>query len=252
VLNYLVKGWSPEQIAGRLVQEKRDLRISHESIYRYIDAQIRCTNDFSWRHYLPQAKSKRGWGRRSHRPMKHIKDRISIDQRPLYVNKRRQPGHWETDLLHPRKSGAAILVTQERSSRYTLLAKQSSKRAQPVVDQLKAWLTPLPPDLRRSLTQDNGPEFFLHHQLNPIGVKTYFCDPHSPWQKGGVENMNGRLRRYIPLGTHPDSFTHDDLQYLANRLNNTPRKCLGFQTPAEVFSKHLLHFKCESTCPCSP
>ena len=78
-------------------------------------------------------------------------------------------------------------------------------------------------------------------------MKTYFCDPHSPWQKGGVENINGRLRRYIPPGTDPDSFSDDDLQALAARFNNTPRKCLGYQTPAEVFLKRLLHFKCEST-----
>jgi len=247
VLDSLAMGLSPEQIAGRLAHENNSMRISHESIYRFIYAQIGRTKDYRWRRYLPRAKSKRGWGRRPHHPMEHIKNRVSIDQRPLFVEKRKQPGHWETDLLHPRKSGAAILVAHERASRYTLLAKQPGKHAQPVVDQIKGWFSALPSCLRRSLTQDNGPEFFLHYQLHPIGVKTYFCHPHSPWQKGSVENMNGRLRRYIPRGTHPDSFTDSDLQNLARRLNNTPRKCLGFKTPAEVLSAHLLHFKCEST-----
>jgi len=251
VLDRLSGGWSPEQIAGRLEREKADLRISHESIYRFIYAQIARTNDYAWRRYLPRGKSKRGWYRRPHQPVHHISDRVSIEQRPLYIEKRRQKGHWETDLLHPRKSGAAVLVAVERASRFVLLAKQPGKHAAPVAEQLTNWFSPMPSGLRRSLTQDNGPEFFLHHRLNPIGVKTYFCHPHHPWQKGSVENMNGRLRRYIPLGTDPESFSNDDLQALARRLNHTPRKCLGFKTPAEVFLPLLqpLHFKCESTFP---
>ncbi len=247
VQDRLAMGWSPEQVAGRLARDNSSMRISHESIYRFIYAQIRRTNCYEWRHYLPQAKSKRGWRRRSHRPIEHIKDRVSIDCRPKHVQNRRQCGHWEADLLHPRKSGAAILVAQERTTRFTKLAKQPSKHAQPIVDRIKRWFSTLPPEMRRSLTQDNGPEFFLHHQLNPSGVDTYFCDPHSPWQKGGVENTNGRLRRYIPRGTDPDSFSDADLQSLADRLNNTPRKCLGYKTPAEAFSNQLLHLKCEST-----
>jgi len=252
VLDRLAMGWSPEQVSGRLAHEDTSMCISPESIYRFIHAQIRRTQNYDWRHYLPQAKSKRGWGRRTHKPMEHIKDRVSIDCRPAHVETRRQSGHWEADLLHPRKSGAAILVAQERTTRYTLLAKQPGKHAQAVVDRIKLWFSALPPQLRRSLTQDNGPEFFLHHQLNPNGVKTYFCHPHSPWQKGGVENTNGRIRRYIPRGTDPDSFSDEDLQALANRLNATPRKCLGFQTPAEAFSNQLLHFKSESTCRPAP
>ena len=247
VLDRLAMGWSPEQVAGRLTRDNSSMRISHESIYRFIDAQIRRTNSFAWRHYLPQKKSKRGWFRRRHPLITRIKDRVSIDCRPHHVNNRRQCGHWEADLLHPRKSGAAILVAQERSTRYTLLARQSGKHAQPIIDSIKMWFAALPPQLRRSLTQDNGPEFSLHHQLHPIGVKTYFCHPHSPWQKGGIENTNGRIRRYIPLGTDPDSFSQTDLQDLADRLNNTPRKCLGFKTPAEAFSTQLLHLKREST-----
>ncbi len=247
VLNRLAMGWSPEQVSGRLTHDTSSMRISHESIYRFIDAQIRRTNDYAWRHYLPQARSKRGRRRTRHRPMDHIKDRVCIDSRPAHVNNRRQCGHWEADLLHPSKSGAAILVAQERTTRYTLLARQQGKQAQPVLDQIKTWLAPLPPALRRSLTQDNGPEFSQHHQLNPLGIQTYFCHPHSPWQKGGIENPNGRIRRYIPRGTDPDSFSNADLQCLADRLNTTPRKCLGFKTPAEAFSKHLLHLKCEST-----
>jgi len=246
VLTQLSLGWSPEQIVGRSRRQGK-APIGVEAIYRFIYAQIRRSNDYSWRRYLPRGKSRRGWGRGAHHPMQHIKDRVSITERPKAVDNRRQAGHWEADLLHPRKSGATVLVAQERTSRFTFIAKQAGKHAKPVAHQLQRWLEPLPKELRRSLTQDNGPEFFEHHQLNPLGIKTYFCNPHSPWQKGGIENINGRIRRYIPAGTDPLSFTHQDLQSLAHRLNTTPRKGLNFRTPAEVFLKYLLHFKREST-----
>jgi IS30 family transposase len=248
VLDRLAMGWSPEQVAGRLALEHSSMRISHESIYRFIYAQIRRTKEYAWRFYLPRGKTKRS-RRRRHQPLARIKDRVAIAGRPALVDNRRQSGHWEADLLLPRRSGAVVLVAQERQTRYIRLAKQAGKHAQPIADQLKSWFTALPPPLRRSLTQDNGPEFFEHHQLNPIGVQTFFCNPHSPWQKGGIENMNGRLRRYIPRGTDPNSFSNADLQDLAQRLNHTPRKCLGFQTPAEAFHNQLLHFKCEPTFP---
>ena len=249
VLNRLAMGWSPEQVAGRLTLENGSTLVSHETIYRFIDGQIRRTKDYSWRHYLPRGKTRRARSRRSHSPIHYIQNRVPLNKRPACVENRRQPGHWEADLLHPRKSGAAILVAHERASRYTLLAKQPGKHAQPVADQLKSWFQAMPAQLRQTLTQDNGTEFFLHCQLHSLGLKTFFCDPHSPWQKGGVENMNGRIRRYIPRGTQPDSFSNNDLQALAARLNNTPRKCLAFKTPNEIFSAQMLRFKCESTSP---
>ena len=251
VLQHLAKGLSPEQVAGRLAHDKATPAISHESIYRFIYSQIARTKNYCWRLYLPRAKSKRGRIRKAQGPIHTIKNRVPISQRPAYIEKRCQVGHWETDLLHPRKSGAAVLVTLERATRYVLLAKQPGKHAKPINDQLSQWFTDMPENLRRTLTHDNGPEFSLHHHLNPLGIKTYFCKPHQPWQKGSVENMNGRIRRYIPLGTDPDSFTNEDLQHLANHLNNTPRKCLAFKTPAELFLSHLkpLHFECESTFP---
>jgi len=253
VMSKLVMGWSPEQIAGRLTQEHSAIRVSHESIYRFIYAQIDRTNDYTWRRFLPRAKSRRGWFRRPRKQASSIKDRVSIEQRPPYIDKRRQPGHWETDLIMLSDKKHNLLVAQERCSRFTFIAKQNGKFAQPTIDHLKDWLVPLPPSLRRTLTQDNGSEFSLHHQLNPIGIKTFFCDPHSPWQKGGVENMNGRIRRFIPLKTKPDSFSAFDVRHLAHILNATPRKCLGFKTPNEVFSRqfHLLHLECESTFPLS-
>lgn len=251
VLDRLAMGWSPEQIAGRLTQEQSSMRISHESIYRFIYAQIRRSKDYGWRHYLAQAKSRRGRARRSGQVPAVIKHKTSIESRPAHVGNRRQCGHWEVDLLHPRKSGAVVLVMQERTTRYTLLSKQAGKHAQPIIEQIKRWFGAFPPPLRRSLTQDNGPEFAGHHQLHASGIKTYFCHHHSPWEKGGIENTNGRIRRYIPRGTDPDTFSDADLQDLARRMNDTPRKCLGFKTPAEALHKQMLHLKCESTFPLS-
>ena len=250
VLGRLAIGWSPEQIAGRMAHEQQAVTISHESIYRFIYAEIARTKDYRWRHYLPRAKSKRSRGKRRYRSIQHIYARVPISERSKHVEQRQEPGHWESDLLHPTKHGAAILVHVERCSRFTLLAKHAGKHAAPISQQLRQWFSAMPENLRKTVTHDNGPEFFLHHQLHALGLKTFFCNPHSPWQKGTVENMNGRIRRFIPRGTNPNSFTEQDIKALAHKLNHTPRKCLAYKTPAEVFKQYLkpLHFNCESTC----
>ena len=184
--------------------------------------------------------------------MQHIKHRVSIEKRPLYINARRQPGHWETDYLLFSQYGQSVLVAEERVSRFLLLAKPPSRKAEPTASQLLNWLSRLPPLLRRTLTQDNGTEFALHHTLrDALGIKTLFCNPHSPWQKGGIENANGRIRRLLPRQANLDNYPPHHIDAIAHRLNNTPRKCLGFKTPAEISSNHLLHFKCESTSPLS-
>ena len=251
VLAALQSGWSPAQIAGRMRQQKTPSTISHESIYRFIYAQIRRTKNYAWRLYLPRAKFKRGYrGQRGGSPVLHIKDRVSIRKRPAFILKRRQPGHWETDYILFSQYGQSVLVAQERASRFTLIAKPDSRQAQPTTEQLQQWLAPLPSQLRRTLTQDNGTEFAYHHKLrDAIGIKTYFCNPHSPWEKGGIENANGRIRRYLPRKTDISRCAPTDFTDIARAANNTPRKCLGFKTPAEVFQKYLSHFKCESTQP---
>jgi IS30 family transposase len=252
VLDRLVMGWSPEQISGWLALANPSLSISHESIYRFIYAQIARTNDYSWRRYLPRAKSKRGYYRRATKTVQNIKHRVSIHDRPASVDSRSQPGHWETDLILMSDKKSNILVAQERTTRYVRLIRQSCRQAEPVSARLHEWFRLLPPDLRRSLTQDNGVEFSLHYRLNQtLNMKTYFCDPHSPWQKGGIENMNGRIRRFIPLKTKLENLSDQTLQIIENIINHTPRKCLGFKTPAQLFSDLLkpLHFGCESTSP---
>jgi len=232
----LAMGWSPQQIAGRLALDKSPMRISHESIYRYI---YHLTDQKTyWHKLLPQKKYRRGRSRRGGGPLNHIRDRVSIDKRPERANQRRQFGHWESDLMLFSRYGQAILVLHERKCRLIRIWQQPSKAAQPVVDQLRQAFVDLPPALRRSVTFDNGTEFFFHHQLNTDpGMKTYFCDIGSPWQKGGVENAISRLRRTLPRKTDLRDIELSDLEEAASRYNNTPRKCLGYKTPLEVYNR---------------
>src|SRR5215203_5145286 len=248
VLKALAQGWSPAQVAGRLKKENRRTLISYESIYRFIDSQIRRTKDYSWRHYLPRGKSKRGWrGHKGGSPVDNIQGRVSIDQRPAYIDKRRQPGHWEADLMLFAKYGQAVLIAHERHSRLLCLSRQPSKAADPVANKLTELFSALPQSLRRTITFDNGTEFAYHYRLHQLSMRTFFCDPHAPWQKGGIENGIGRMRRGLPRKT--DLATLSDLRLLSlvRSYNHTPRKCLNYNTPAEVFIRDLLHFKCEST-----
>lgn len=249
VLDRLAMGWSPQQVAGRMALEQHSIRISHESIYRFIYTQYARTKDGGWRLYLPKAKFKRGFrGRKGGSAEQHIKHRVPIRERPDKVENRREAGHWEADLLMFSDKKHNILVAQERMSRYIFIAGQDDKKAQRIADTQKAWFASLPAPMRQTLTQDNGTEFALHYQIkDELNMQTYFCNPHSPWQKGGVENMNGRLRRYLPRKTNLADIPDEKIKQIALKINTTPRKCLDYKTPLEVFSKQLLHFKCEST-----
>ena len=251
VLDKLALGWSPEQVAGYLRHCEKPMRISYETIYRFIYAQIRRTKDYAWRLYLPRAKSKRGWrGRKGGSSVKTIRDRIPIHQRPSEVESRKTPGHWEADLMLFTTYGQAILTIHERTSRLLVLYQQPNKAAKPVVDHLIGMLAPLPKPLRQSITFDNGSEFSAHHELaRTLDMQTFFCDPHAPWQKGGIENAIGRMRKNLPRKTDLATLSQDQLSSLARNYNHTPRKCLDFKSPAEVFLSSLLHFKCESTFP---
>lgn len=235
VLGRLEAGWSPEQVAARLGG------VGKETIYRFIHAQIARTKDYDWRLYLPRGKSRRGWrGRKGGSPALHIKGRVSIAERPETTG----PGHFEADTLLFATYGQAVLVTLEKQSRFVTLRKLASRKAKGVARLFRQQIGSLPKPLRQSLTVDNGTEFAAHAKH---GVPTYFCDPHAPWQKGAVENANGRIRRMLPRKTDLSRVTQRDLDRIADFYNNTPRKCLGFKTPAEVWNAQLLHFKWDST-----
>jgi IS30 family transposase len=233
----LAMGHSPEQIAGRLTRENAALRISHESIYRYIYHRT-AQKDYLHRN-LPCHKMRRGWrGRKGGSAASHIKDRRSLDERPREVADRSTPGHWEADYMLFAKYGQNLLVLHERQTRYTLIDYLPDRTAARTVDHITERLAHLPEPLRQTISFDNGTEFAAHYQLHQsLGVQTFFCDPHSPWQKGGIENSIGRLRRQLPRKTDLAQISADTLQTYADRLNHTPRKCLDFQTPAEALSK---------------
>ena len=248
VLKGLAKGWSPEQVAGRLKLEEGRSVIGHESIYRFIYSQLKRTNDGAWRLYLPRAKAKRGRrGRKGGSPASFIQQRVGLAHRPPEALARTQPGHWEADFMLFSTYGQSVLVLHERTSRLTALIKTKTRKAKPTARTLGGLLGPLPDGLKQSLTFDNGTEFAEHYR---IGLKTFFCDPHAPWQKGGVENAIGRIRRFLPRKTDLDTISDDHVVAVARTYNHTPRQCLDFRTPAEVFSR-VLHFEWESTSPLS-
>lgn len=248
VLNHLKCRWSPEQIAGRLERDTGAPVISHETIYRFIYAQLTRTNDSTWRNYLPRAKTRRGYrGHKGGSPANFIKDRVSIHQRPQEVEDRSALGNWESDFILFSKSGQSVLALHDRNSRILWATRPKNRTAAPTARALIALLKPLPPAFRKTMTFDNGTEFSHHAKLHRINLKTYFCDPHSPWQKGSIENAIGRLRRFLPRKTDLASLNDTDFNACFRTYNNTPRKCLGYKTPAEVFCQQLLHFKCEST-----
>ena len=253
VRNRLAMGWSPEQIAGRLTLEQAPMRISHESIYRFIYHRVD-QKDY-WNRLLPKAKSRRGKLGRKGGVIQHIKHRKSLHDRPDEVRNRKAPGHWEADLMLFSKYGQAVLVVHERQSRLLLAKRQPSKEAQPVLERLHKLFASLPKQMRKTITFDNGTEFALHYKRqDKLGIKTFFCDPHAPWQKGGVENAICRLRRTLPRKSDLASVSQYHLDQLVAQYNNTPRKCLGYKTPAEVFEQklNLLHLNRESTFRLSP
>jgi transposase, IS30 family len=252
VLDGLSKGWSPEQVAGRLKREDNKTVVSHETIYRFIYAELIRTKNYDWRLYLPRAKSKRGYrGRKGGSPASFIKGRVPLDERPDEAADRATSGHWEADLMAFSKYRQSLLALHERSSRLILMTRPPSKHAAGIAAMLYDLLQSMPEQMRRTLTFDNGTEFAQHYLLHDLGLKTFFCDPHSPWQKGGVENAIGRMRRFMPRKTDLENLSKLDLKIFVDAYNTTPRKCLDFRTPAEVFLAQLLHFKCESTYPLS-
>ena len=145
--------------------------------------------------------------------------------------------------------GQAVLTLHERYSRLLIAVRLPNKAAGPTARAMIDILAPLPSQWRQTVTFDNGTEFALHHRLHDLDIQTFFCDTYAPWQKGGVENAIGRMRRILPRKTNLVTISDDHFTRLVQIYNNTPRKCLDYRTPAEVFWRELLHFKCESTFP---
>src|SRR6266850_1496631 len=237
VASKLLFDWSPEQISGWLKTQypnDESLRVSHETIYRSLFIQARGALK---KELVGHLRSKRRIRRSQHSRVfrdsrGQIVDAISIRERPAEVEDRAIPGHWEGDLLSGSRN-SHIVTLVERHSRFTTLIKVPSKDTAVVVAALTRHARKLPAALRRLLTWDRGLEMAKHKTFTvATDVKVYFCDPQSPWQRGSNENTNGLLRQYFPRRTDLSGYTQSDLDKVALRLNQRPRKTLGFQTPA--------------------
>lgn len=234
IVSCLAMGWSPEIIAGRLSRLQHSKPISHESIYRYIYS--REGRKQKLHRLLRQRKTKRGRRARSDQNISKIKGLVPIAQRPEAINARQTFGHWEGDLMAFSKNGQQIIVLAERQTRALMATRLPTKRAQQTAHVIRSLMKPLQSNARQSITFDRGTEFAHHHTLN---LQTYFCDPHAPWQKGTVENAIGRLRADLPRNINLDTCTPRDIQDIIQNYNDTPRKCLNFQTPYEAFGLKL-------------
>lgn len=227
VLKGLHRYWSPEQIAGRLKRDKSFQTACMETIYRYIYSEE------GVRTGLPVllAKRKPKRGRKKARKLRGIPNATPIHERKAT---REAFGHWEADLVQFRfNSKHNITTLVERKTRYTTALLNHGKYAQPIMDRIKEWLESMPKKAKQSLTFDRGTEFSKHNQLP---CQTYFCDPGSPWQKGTNENTNGRLRRFMPKKMDTKNLSQQTLDDIIYIMNNTPRKCLNYQTPEEAFN----------------
>lgn len=237
--------WSPEQIANVLRREfpdRPEMHVTHETIYRALYAQARTG---LWREISRRLRTGRCMRKRrrrsEQRQPRFTHPMVMISQRPFEPADRSVPGHWEGDLIIGAKNGSSIGTLVERSTRYTLLVHLPNGHRPDLVQKgLLEAVKSLPPTLKRSLTWDQGAEMAHHYAFSEAsGVPVYFCEPHSPWQRGSNENTNGLLRQYFPKGTDLSKYSREDLEAAAAELNSRPRKTLGWDTPAERFSRQL-------------
>lgn len=239
VLDKTSQCWSPETVAGRLCLTFPDdprMRISHEALYQalYTDERL-FTMVSSLRQARPKRR-KRGQGK-TRRCL--IPNRRSIHDRPAEIQDRAEFGHWEGDLVLGKNQQGAIATLVERKSRMLLARKLDCKQSQLAINEIISALEGLPAAWGRTITFDNGTEFFHHQQITEqLGIDTYFADPYAAYQRGTNENTNGLIRQYLPKGSSFEHLTQKQLDVIVEELNNRPRKVLGYRTPHEVFQSN--------------
>ena len=231
----LAMSLSPDVIAGRLKQELMDHEISHESIYKWIYGEAR---ELKLYESLLRRKRYRGFRPSQKAGKTKIPNRVLIHEKPGHPAT--QPGHWEGDTVHFSKGKGAVVTIYDKATKVLFGAKMQTRKTDETIDNLKTILGHMPAELRRTMTFDNGSEFTNHEQLQAsFGVQTYFCDTYASWQKGGVENANGLLRRYIPKGSKAEDYSAEKVQSIIHRINMTPRKSLNYRSPYEILLKSL-------------
>ncbi|MDM0028780.1 IS30 family transposase [Variovorax saccharolyticus] len=234
--------WSPEQIAGWLKHtypSNETCHVSHETIYRSLFIQARGALKKELLQHLRRTRGMRRSRQYTQKTDVHgrIVDAVTISERPVTVEDRAVPGHWEGDLLFG-SANSQIATLVERQTRYVMLVKLDGKDSQTVVNALIKNARKLPQELYKSLTWDRGTEMHAHKKFTlATDVQVYFCDPQNPWQRGSNENTNGLLRQYMPKGMDISGFSQLQLNAIGRQLNERPRKTLGFHTPAEMFSE---------------
>lgn len=248
IMMLLRKNWSPQQISGRLRRMHPNdpgSHVSHETIYAKIYAQPRGYLRTELIKHLRQA-------RKTRRPRSRGKDRRGtwpemtfIAERPDEVETRQVPGHWEGDLIiGKQKPKSAVGSIVERTSRYLILVQLDKASAPVVANGFTGQMRGIPPLLRKSMTYDRGTEMARHRQIEQaLDLTVYFADPRSPWQRGTNENTNGLVRQYLPKATDLSGYSQDDLNAIAQEINERPRKCLDYQTPEEVFNQAIQNIK---------
>ena len=243
VLTLLDWKWSPQQISGtlrRMYPNDSTQQVSHETIYTAIYArpygELRRQLVACLRHHRTDRMPRsRGTDRRG-----QIPDMVSIHVRPPEVDDRVMPGHWEGDFIKGANNASSVGVLVERTSRLVLLARMDDATAASALAGFSAKLNSIAAPLRQSFTYDQGKEMSRHQELSAAtGVKVYFCDPHSPWQRGTCENTNGLLRQYLPKGTDLSVYSQEELDAIADSLNSRPRATHQFHSPFEVFASML-------------
>ena len=233
----LICNWSPQQIARWLratFPNNPQMQVSHETIYRTLYVQARGALKKELLAHLRSGRSYRRPRARQAVTTQSIVNGVSISQRPPEANDRAVPGHWEGDLLFGGVN-TYIATLVERKTRFCLLAKVTSKDTHEVMGAIRKQITRLPTELRKSITWDRGSEASSHAAFTvATGIPIYFCDPHSPWQRGTNENTNGLLRQYFPHGSDLSKFSQADLNRVARELNDRPRMTLDWLSPALV------------------
>ncbi len=231
----LCKEWSPEQVSGWL-EENYVLQISHEWIYQHILMDKQAGGDLH-RHLRCQKKRRKRYGSYDRRG--RLKNRVSIDERPVIVDTRQRLGDWEVDTIIGKGHRHAIVSLTERKARLALLRKVERKTAQAVADAVIELLKTLSVQTH-TITADNGKEFADHERIaRDLCANIYFAHPYSSWERATNENMNGLIRQYFPKKHNFATITETEIEFVMERLNNRPRKCLGFKTPNQIFFNRL-------------
>jgi transposase, IS30 family len=244
VVARLAERWSPEQISVMLEREfpaDREMRVSHETIYQAVYVQGRGALRRELAACLRTGRALRKPRRKEGQRRGRIPDMVMISERPAEAADRAVPGHWEGDLIIGKTGRSAIGTLVERSTRFVLLLHlPRGHDAAAVAAAMTEAMATLPAQLRRSLAWDQGREMAAHAQITlATGLPVYFCDPHSPWQRGSNENTNGLLRQYFPKGTDLSAHSKEHLDAVAAQLNSRPRKTLGWKTPAQALDEVL-------------